>query len=235
MQNSVQTRLALLLLACLLPAGGLQAKDFHPLEQIRQAAIDFAAQRISAGKHTTIEAGQLDSRLRLGRCAQPLSAEPLNRHSKNTNLTVRVSCQGKKPWTVYVPVKVKSYIPVAVAARPLGRGIPVSAEDVRFEQREVSRLTNGYFQASSPLLGRAPKRTLPQGTVISPRDLDIQKVIRKGHRVTIVAEGTGISVRMPGKALEDAGLGQQLQVQNLSSNRTVTGTAAGPDTVEVAM
>ncbi|ALP52629.1 hypothetical protein Tel_05415 [Candidatus Tenderia electrophaga] len=217
-------------------AGAVAAADFHPLADIRRAATEFASHKIVAnGADSAIEAGHLDPRLRLKRCAQPLAAEPLSRRNNTSNMTVMVKCEGAKPWTVYVPVTIKSYITVAVAKRPLARGIPVTADDLSFEQREISRLTGGYFTHGDRLLGRAPKRSLPRGSVVSPRDLDIQKVIRKGTRISIVAESNGISVRMPGKALQDAGAGEQIQVENLSSKRTVIGTVLDPDTVRVAM
>ncbi len=235
MRKALITRLRLILCGILLPGGAVIAADFHPLDDIRRAANDFATQRIVSPGNSTIEAGHLDPRLRLKRCDQPLSTEPLSRHRNNTSMTVIVRCEGAKPWTVYVPVRIKTYLTVAVATRPLARGIPVTAEDISFEQREIGRLTSGYFETGKRLLGRAPKRSLPRGAVISPRELDIQKVIRKGSRISIVAETNGVSVRMPGKALEDAGEGEQIQVENLSSRRTITGTVLGPETVKVAM
>jgi len=236
MYTAMKIKLGLLLMGCLLPATLLQAADFQPLDDIRQAATELAARTITvSGDNSSIKAGHLDPRLRLKRCDQPLTAEPLTRHSNTTNMTVIVSCNGAKPWRVYVPVKVKSYLRVAVSNRPLARGIPVSKDDIIFEQREVNRLTNGYIEDGRMLLGRAPRRSLPTGAVISPKDLNIRKVITKGKRVTIVAESHGLAVRMPGQALQDAGKGEQVRVKNLSSERTVFGTVIGPDLIKVTM
>ena len=210
--------------------------EFHPLEEIRQAATKFAANNtVQLGQNSTIEAGHLDPRLRLRKCISPLSTEPLGRAGNGANMTVIVKCNGEKPWTVYVPVKVKSYLNVAVAVRPLARGLPISKSDITYEQREISRLTSGYYEDMEALIGRTPSRSLPAGGVISPRDMAIEAVISKGSRVSIMAETGGITVRMPGKALEDAGTGDQIQVENLSSKRTVIGTVLGPGIVKVAM
>ena len=214
----------------------LQAKDFHPLDEIQRAATDFVTSQISQAKeNSTMEAGHLDPRLKLKRCTLPLSTEPLSQHNNNINMTVIVRCNDAKPWTVYVPVKVKTYLTVAVAKRPLARGVPVSKNDLNLEQREISRLTSGYFETADNLVGRTPKRSLPKGAVISPRDLTIEKVISKGNRVSIIAETDGITVRMPGKALTDAGKGDQIRVKNLSSGRSVTGTVVGRGLVKVTM
>ncbi len=212
------------------------ATEFHPLEEIREAATTLALQKFSRpGDDSTVEAGHLDPRLRLKKCALPLTAEPLSHRSNNTNMTVIVKCDDAKPWTVYVPVKIKIYLTVAVVNRPLARGIPINKSDISFEKRELSRLTSGYFETITGLVGHSPRRSLSKGSIVSPRDLAIQKVIRKGSSVSIVAETNGITVRMPGKALTDAGKGDQIKVENLSSRRTVIGIVLGPGIVEVAM
>jgi len=211
------------------------SEEFQSLEEIRKAATHFAAQNIRLGQNSTIEAGHLDPRLLLKKCDQSLTTAPLSPGRKTSNMTVIVKCNSVKPWTVYVPVKTKSYITVAIARRPLARGLPVGKADVLLEQRETYSLTAGYFENIEAILGRLPKRMLAKGSVISPRDLNIKKIISKGHKINILAEANGFTVKMPGLALTDAGKGDEIKVQNLSSKRTVTGTVIGPNTVKVAM
>lgn len=215
----------------------LQAGDFHSLSEIRKAATQFVSQHTSqANANTTIEAGRLDPRLKLKKCIIPITTESLTRQNHSPNTTVIVRCNDKtKPWTVYVPVTTKTYLTVAVAKRPLARGIPVLEDDIYLESREITRLTYGYFEASDLLIGRAPKRSLPKGAVISPKDLDIKRVVSKGNRVSIIAKTNGITVRMPGKALTDGGEGDQIQVKNLSSGRSITGTVVDHGIVKVSM
>jgi len=229
--------MSLTLLAIAFTCGRVNAsEDFESLEDIRNAATNFAASNISTSiENTTIEATHLDSRLRLKKCAQPLTTSRLNQNSNTSNMTVIVKCDSAKPWTVYVPVKTMSYVTVAVVSRPLAHGIPVTEADVTLEQREINRLTAGYFENIAAVIGRQPKRSLAKGSVISPRDLNIKKIISKGSRVSILAETNGISVRMPGLALTDAGEGDRIQVQNLSSERTITGTVMGPNIIKVSM
>jgi len=228
------------LIACmmllLMSASAIAASGFHSLEDIRQIAKQFALnQYIDPGADTSVEVGYLDTRLRLRQCEQALTAEPLSRRSQNANFTITVKCQGVKPWSVYVPVKVMSFVEVQVANRPLARGIAVQATDLVTERREVSRLRTGYFVSTKHLIGRLPKRSLPKGAVISPNDLATYKVIRRGGKVSILAEVQGIAVRMPGKALADAGQDEMIKVQNLSSKRVIDAIAIKPGIVRVPM
>lgn len=196
-----------------------------------QLAADVAGQQYK----TTIKTGHLDPRLRLRQCDTPLSAEPLSQRQYSNNVTVTVRCDAPKPWTVYVPVKVKTLVPVMVASRPLARGIDIQESDIMQVERELSRLASGYFKSKEPIIGRPAKRILPQGAVIKPNDIAMEKLIRRGNRVSIVTESAGFSVRMPGKALSDAGKGDVIQVENLSSKRMVEGIVLAPGIVKVPM
>lgn len=234
MQYFVRQIKHLILAAAVALAGQTQASELHPLDDIRKAATDFASQKI-ATSNSTIETGRLDPRLRLARCEQPLTVTPLSQRSNSANMTVMVKCDTTRPWTVYIPIKVKTYITIAVANRPLSRHTTINSEDIIFEKREISRLSSGYFETPDKLIGRLPKRSLTKGSVISPRDLTIKKVISKGSRISILAETGGITVRMPGLALSDAGKGDQILVQNISSKRKVHAIVIAPGIVKVAM
>ncbi len=236
MQKIVKHFKHLMLTSILALAGQSQASELHPLEDIRKAATDFAAKKmVTHNQNSTIETGRLDPRLRLNKCQQSLTVTPLSQRFNSGNMTVIVKCEASKPWTVYIPIKVKTYITIAVANRPLSRHTPINATDITFEKRETSRLSSSYFESADNLVGRSPKRSLTKGSVISPRDLAIKKVINKGSRISIVAETGGITVRMPGLALSDAGKGDQIQVQNLSSKRKFQATVIAPGIVKVAM
>lgn len=208
---------------------------FQSLGDIRHAAEQFAAERFGRDENSTIEANRLDPRLKLQQCSTPLYTQALSTQNHTGNMTVVVKCEGAKPWTVYVPVKIKTYIEVAIAKRPLARGIPITSKDIVFEKREVSRLGAGYFENKEALNNRPPKRTLAKGAVISPRDLGINKIVSKGDRVSIIAHTNGITVRMPGQALSDAGKGEGVRVRNLSSKRTVDAIVVEPGLVKVPM
>lgn len=236
MQNIAKKLKHLIFASTVLLAGQSQASEFQPLDDIRKAATDFAAKRVIIhDQNTTIETGRLDPRLRLKKCQQPLTVNPLSQRNNSANMTVIVKCETNNPWTIYIPIKIKTYVKIAVVNRPLSRHVPISKEDIRFERREISRLSRSYFEDPAKLIGRLPKRSLTKGSVISPRDLNIKKVISKGSRISILAETGGISVRMPGLALSDAGKGDQIQVQNLSSKRKLLATVIAPGLVKVTM
>jgi flagella basal body P-ring formation protein FlgA len=224
------------LIIALLTTTQVAASEFHSLEEIRKSAAEFATRQIGGSdKNTVVESGHLDPRLHLPRCNRPLDATLLGQQRNSPNITVTIKCQGESPWTVHVPVRTSTFAEVFIANRLLPRGVAIQLADLRQERREVGQLSHGYFENAETVVGRMPKRSLPKGAVVSPNDLELNRVIQRGAKVTIIASSGGITVRMPGKALDDAAEGDLIKVENLSSKRIVEAVVLRPGVVEVQM
>jgi len=212
------------------------AAEFQPLEEVRTSAREFATRQIAGvDKNSVVEIGHLDSRLGLPHCNRPLDAELLGQQRSSPNITVTIKCQSERPWSVHVPVKISSFADIFVAARPLPKGVAIQLSDLRQERRETSPLRNGYFENAETVVGRIPKRSLPMGAAVTPGDLELSRIIQRGNKVTIIANSGSISVRMPGKALDDAAAGELIKVENIASKRVIEAVVLRPGVVEVQM
>ena len=58
-------------------------------------------------------------------------------------------------------------------------------------------------------------------------------MISRGQQITLIAGDNGLEVRMQGKALKDAAVGERVNVTNLSSGQQVEGIANSDGTVSV--
>ncbi len=229
-------RLIVIFVTTMLYVADAVAGDFHPLDDIRKSAKEFATKQIATvEKNSVIGVGYLDTRLHLPLCNRPLSTEQLGQHRNSANITVTVKCQSEKPWSVHVPVKISTFSNVFIAARPLVTGAVIQLSDIQYEKRETSQLRNGYYENVEEIVGRRPKRSLVKGATISPKDLEQNKIIQRGNKVTIIARNNNITVKMPGKALDDAVEGGIIKVENLSSKRVIEAVALRPGIVEVQM
>jgi flagella basal body P-ring formation protein FlgA len=173
--------------------------------------------------------------LQLAFCDQDLTtalespAQPVGR------VTVRVSCEGTTPWTVFVPAQVKLFRKVVVAIRPLKRTDVLSEDDVALVERDVGLLTQGYLTDMNQALGTRLTRSVMPDQVLAPVLVEMTEAIRKSDQVVISAKKGGINVRMPGEALSKGVIGEQIRVRNLSSNRVIRARVVGPGQVEVPM
>jgi len=70
-------------------------------------------------------------------------------------------------------------------------------------------------------------------TNMVPTMLKAQRLIERGQRVTVLAGGNGLEVRMPAEALSHGAKGERIRVRNLSSHRIIEGVVAGAGLVRV--
>jgi len=200
-------------------------RTLEPHENILATATQTILEmpEVRSLSNPSIKPNNLDNRLRLTRCSEPLSAEVTSRYMRGGRLTVDVACNGAQPWSIYVPVTITSEIQVLTLVQALPRDAVITEGDV--DVVTLRRRPTGLPTLSDPkqAVGLAAKRALSEGTELRPTMLKQPVIIKRGDQTVITAGSGGLSVRMTGKALEDGVLGEQIRVQNLSSKRTIQG------------
>lgn len=199
-----------------------QTKGLHDLDAIALAATEFARDELGTlGEGDVRMATRLDPRLRLAQCDAPLETFLPRGSTQVGRVSVGVRCAGPKPWSVYVQVDVSAPVQVAVTTRFVPRGARLSANDFRFETRDLARVRNGFMDDPARIIGKATRRALRPGSVLSPQLLTAPKLVKRGTRVVIVARANGFEIRAAGQALMDGSEGDVIQVRNLKTKRRV--------------
>ncbi|MFG0380567.1 flagellar basal body P-ring formation chaperone FlgA [Pseudomonas sp. zbq_18] len=177
----------------------------------------------------------IDPRLRLADCDSDLTQRLESPEQPVGRVTVKVSCEGSSPWSVYIPAQVRVFRPVAVLKNPLKRNSIIGPDDVAMIEQDVGLLNRGYIVDPAQAIGKKLTRPVQADQVLTPSQLQLAESVRRGDQVVILASSAGISVRMQGEALSDGALGQQISVRNLSSQRVVRARVTGPGQVEVRL
>lgn len=201
------------------------AADHQSLKSIQDTARNFVADQYSNNNDQQIEItpGKLDPRLRLARCEQPLEAGYSSSYRRGSHSTVNIKCHGTKPWTLYVPVQVKILQDVVVLSHSLPRNTLLSQSDLHIEQRDINKLSSGYFTGLKEVIGKSLRRSVGGGLALSPIYVESPRLIKRGQQVTLLSQSSGITVRMTGKAMSNGAAGERIKVKNLSSNRVIEG------------
>ena len=233
-------RLRLLLCSLLTGAAAafpLSAEELQSHAVIREAARQhiLSQWRSEPAAEITVLPAEIDRRLRLAQCTQPLESFSPSSVSSGAKQTVGIRCHGTQNWTLYVAVRVEVSKPVLVAEHRLERGRVLSATDFRLEKRMVSELHRGYIENPANALGSKLKQTLKRGDVLAPGALKRPPAVKRGSQVTILGRTGGIEVRMAGKALSDGARGERIKVKNSSSNRQIEATVIDHGIVEVVL
>jgi flagellar basal body P-ring formation protein FlgA len=208
--------------------------DVESHEAIRLAAEGFAAGQADPNAVTQASAGNLDPRLRLPKCAQPLEAfAPHGRQANSARITVGVRCHAPKTWTLYVPVALSSFNEAITITRNLERGSIITERDIGRVPTDTAKLTQGYFVAPEEVVGKQTKRPIRSGDILTPSAIESARLINNGDSVTLLAKTAGIHVKMRGQALRNGALGDYIDVKNLSSKRIIRGKIIGQGEVEI--
>jgi len=218
-----------------LPLAAYSADYTTANAQILSAVSSFSKKIIDNQRYSRIDTTlpHLDPRLRLAVCNTPLDVKPTSSRKKLGRLTLKISCFDQKNWSLHVPLELKAYESVVVAAQPILRGQLITAGNLAKEEREVTRLSQGYFSKPNLVVGSIAKRSIASHRVILPQSLSTPKLVNKGENISIQAVGSGLSIKAMGTALTEGSLGDLIQVKNSKTQRIVEGRISAPGQVTI--
>ncbi len=146
-------------------------------------------------------------------------------------LWVDVEVDGVRQGRAWARVEVFRSRPVLVVTRDVERGEVLGPEDVEVRAGEGRA---GALVDPQQAVGRRARRVLRAGSPVRARDLAVVSVVGRGGLVRLVARVGGITATTVGRALDDAGIGETVRVENLSSGRTVSGIVQTDGVVAVS-
>ncbi|WP_233523511.1 flagellar basal body P-ring formation chaperone FlgA [Dyella solisilvae] len=223
----MRSLVALLLSALVLPAHAVDSA-----QAARATAEQWLRdQYATPGSRVVAQAATLDPRLQLAPCASALRASLQEGTRLMPRMNVTVHCTESDGWTLRVPVQLQVFRQVLVIARPLQRGDGVRADDVRSEERDITRLGYGYLSELGDTEGRTLSRAMGAGMVLTPNALGGRTAVKAGDQVQLVSRLDGIEVRANGVALGSGDSGSRLRVRNGSSGKVVDAMVTAPGQV----
>lgn len=188
---------------------------------------------LGKGMEIEITTSRLDPRLKLRQCQLPLESFLPPGAGLSGNTTVGIRCGDHKPWSLYVSAKITKYADVYVSTRYLPRGTRLKKSDITLKRNNISNTSIGYITNINHIVGKILRRPLPHNKIVPPNALDAPMLVKRGQKVTIIAQNTGIQVHMKGKALKNGSEGDLIRVQNLSSKRIIEGRVMSAGVVGV--
>ncbi len=213
------------------------SQPYHSHNEIRATVQTFLDTQLDTLPDTKIKTqiSSLDTRLKLSFCHQPLKAFANNIGHFQSRLSVGVKCEGKKPWSLYVPVKIQRFANVFISAHPIAKGDRIVDADIQVVSRDITSLRGQYYKTKKNIVGKIAKRNIRLGSTFKSSALGLPIIVKKGDLVNILAETPGLSIRMTGKAINAGVKGQQIRVKNLSSNRIIQAIIQKPGLVKIRL
>lgn len=214
----------------------MAADDITPLETLRAAAEKTLQSRAKAlGHPVRIALVELDPRLRVAACSQPLEGSVTGDGELHDYTTVAVRCAANVRWTVYVRAAISSDVTVLTARGALPRGAEPTAADFETAQRTVPGSGADYPNDVAALRGLRLRLPLAAGEALTRSRLETAALVRRGQKVTLLARDSGFEIRVAAVALADGRPAERIQVQNESSRRIVEAVVRDAGVVEAGL
>lgn len=122
---------------------------------------------------------------------------------------------------------------VPVLRASLQQGDIISAEDIEYVDIRNSELAANVITDPEKLVGMAPRRGIASLKPVTPADVALPQVVKKGELVTMVLQSDTMTLTAQGKALSSAAVGETVKIVNAASGQAVDGVVTGPKTVSV--
>lgn len=153
-------------------------------------------------------------------CNQPVKiSEPASSRAPVGIVKRIASCS--EHWRIILTADVEVFVPAVHSTKSLARGETLDRNDLQLKKVPYNKLRGQYYASFNPLDGRRLKRTVTANKLITSNMLEPDFLVRKGDSVMIQAGSEGLQVSMPGIALEDGSLRENIQVRNRSSGKVI--------------
>jgi flagella basal body P-ring formation protein FlgA len=209
------------------------ASQMQSASSIKEAVHQYIASNLASNIDYKVRLGQLDNRLKLPHCTEPLDIFTNSNSIKPGRNSVGVKCKGTKKWTVYTSAIIFIYKEVIVLSQPIRRGEIFSSNNIHFEKRDISTVRSGFLTDPLVVVNKQATRNLGLGSVINKSNLTEPKLIKKGEKVYIKANSPYLNVSVMGIAMMDGIKGQNIRVKNEKSHQIIQATVVQPGQVLV--
>jgi flagella basal body P-ring formation protein FlgA len=125
-------------------------------------------------------------------------------------------------------------IEAAVLARNVERNEVLKSSDVVIERRPKAEV-GPDATARDRAVGMQARRQLRAGQALRVADLAKPDLVQRDQNVTLIYETAGLYLTVRGKALDSGTEGDVVNVMNLQSKRTVSGTVTGRGQVSIVV
>ena len=122
---------------------------------------------------------------------------------------------------------------VIVSAKPLGRFLEITEDDIQVEQRDLADLPGNALIRIDEAVGKRTSRTVGSQVVLTSGDVELPPLLMRGDRVTIVAQSGLLRITTVGEARERGRKGEVIKVRNIVSKKDIFARVVDSDTVAV--
>ena len=182
-------------------------------------------------RNIKVETTRIDPRIAIPQCDEEFALDFDPDALEKSHFSVRIACDSQD-WFIYSTVKLSFTQNVVVTNGTLSANTFLTADHLRIEQKDSSKVRHTGFQRIEEVVGAKIKYRARDGQPVLRRMLCY---VCQGDRVTIAARLGGMQVKTTGIAQEDGTLGETIKVMNARSKKSVYGEVTSTEEVIVSL
>jgi flagella basal body P-ring formation protein FlgA len=125
-------------------------------------------------------------------------------------------------------------IKVPVLVRHISSGSVIADGDLDYILMPVNKVSGDIQVDTARLVGKELRRDMAEGQPLRAQDVRAQQLVKRGSMVTMVIEKGSLRVTAQGRALADAGIGDNVRIVNSITSRVIEGTVLPDGNVAIA-
>ena len=185
----------------------------------------------AADTNIDVDIVKIDDRINIPECPEGYQYHTSEEALRQSYISVRVSCQNND-WYLFTSGQVSRTKDIVVTYGAVSPGTVLTSSNLKMASVDIKRLRYTTFTNIETLVGARMKRRATNGQAIQANMLCF---VCKGDRITISAEVGKMKVKTAGIAQQDGVVGDNIQVLNASSKKTVIARVASVEKVVIQL
>lgn len=128
---------------------------------------------------------------------------------------------------------VKACDRIMISRNAFRKGHTLGKDDVYATCMDISRIPRGAVRDEDRVVGKPLTRSVVANMPLTDTMISETPLVKRGHRILLLASGSGLTIKAPGEIKQDAMVGDYVKAMNLLSKKVITGLLIDENTVRV--
>lgn len=146
-------------------------------------------------------------------CLDPEPFLPNANQAPLGRVSVGVRCGEQQRQVRYLQAQIDVIGPYTVAAEDIPRGTRITQAMLDTQHGNLGELSSRTVTDAEAIIGNMTRRPISRGSTFQAHDLQAPRLVERGERVTVIAEGASFRVAREGEAMDDGGLNERVRVR----------------------
>ncbi|MCL7929304.1 flagellar basal body P-ring formation protein FlgA [Halomonas sp. ATCHA] len=146
-------------------------------------------------------------------CINPTPFLPNADQAPLGRISVGVRCGEQQSQVRYLQAQVDVIGPYAVASEDISRGTLITESMLDTQRGNLGELSSRTLTEADSIVGNVALRPIRSGSSFQAHDIQAPRLVERGQRVTVIAEGPAFRIAREGEAMDDGGLNERIRVR----------------------